>query len=432
MRNIGSVSPAGSCARMQRSKGRSVTEVTISHLGRQGDGVAAGPIYVPRALPGEVVEGTVENEMIAAPRILTPSDQRVKPPCAHFKSCGGCQMQHASDDMVAEWKTGIVRAALAGQGIETDIRPIVTSPPQSRRRAKLAARRTKSGAIAGFHGRASHDVIDIRACTLTSPGLVDAPEIARALAVAGASRKGVLAVQITETLDGLDVSVSGGKPLDRELMQTLPALIERYGLARLTWDNELAGQVSSPRHAIGKARVALPPGAFLQATAHGEAALQVCVLEALGQTGLVADLFAGCGTFGLFLSDTRPVHAVEGSKEMIVALQEGANHSDAAHPVTSEVRDLFANPLLPEELARFEAVVLDPPRAGAAAQVAQIAKTQIPVIAYVSCDPGSFARDVAHLCAEGYRLDWVQPVDQFRWSAHVELAARLSLPHMTT
>ncbi len=275
------------------------------------------------------------------------------------------------------------------------------------------------------------DVIDIHDCPLTSEALRSVPDLARALAAVGASRKGEIGVQVAETLHGLDVVVTGGKPLDRELQQALPEVTHRFGLARLIWEDELVGQTAPPRHRIGRAEVVLPPGAFLQATAHGEVSLQAFVQEALGQTGVLVDLFAGCGTFALDLAETRPVHAVEGDPQMTKALQEAAQRSALTYPVTTEPRNLFCNPLLPDELTRFEAVVLDPPRAGAAAQIAEIAKARTPLVAYVSCDPGSFARDVAVLVENGYRLDWVQPVDQFRWSLHVELAARLSLPHMT-
>lgn len=408
-----------------------MAELKITHLGRQGDGVAAGPIYVPRALPGEIVSGEIDGDTLVAPKIITPSEHRVKPPCRHFKACGGCQMQHASDVLVAEWKTDIIRTALSHNQIDTEIRPILTSPTHSRRRAKYAARRTKSGSIAGFRAKSSHDIIDIQSCTVTHDALAVGPELTRALAILGASRKGELVAQVTVTQTGLDVSVTGGKPLDRELQQSLPGVMAQFGLARLVWDGDLVAQADPPRHKIGRAEVSLPPGAFLQATAHGEAALQACVMEALAGIGSVVDLFAGCGTFALHMADTRPVHAVEGDAAMTRALQDAANHAGLIYPVSTATRDLFGNPLLLDELAKFEGVVLDPPRAGAAAQIHQIAKAQPAVIAYVSCDPGSFARDVKVLCDAGYRLDWVQPVDQFRWSPHVELAARLSVPHIT-
>lgn len=405
-------------------------QVTITHLGRQGDGVCDGPTYVPRTLPGEVVTGTRDGDTLRDVRIVDPSDTRVTPPCTHFKACGGCQMQHAADPVVAVWKEGIIGTALKMNGLKTTLRPILTSPDRSRRRVKYAARRTKSGAMAGFHGRASGTIIDITDCPLVTDSLQNGPAVARALAELGASRKSEMTVQCTATIDGLDVVAEGGKPLDESLMQSLPQVMARFDLARLFWDGELVAQSAAPRHRIGSAEIILPPGAFLQATEHGEKVLQACVSEALGKAHHVADLFAGCGTFALHLAQTRPVHAVESDADMIAALQEGSNRSGLVYPVTTAVRDLFHNPLLPDELARFDAIVLDPPRAGAIAQVEQIAKAQIPVIAYVSCDPGTFARDVTHLVNSGYILDFVQPVDQFRWSSHVELAARLYLPHM--
>ncbi|MEP4196302.1 MAG: methyltransferase [Aliishimia sp.] len=405
-------------------------EVTITHLGRHGDGVADGPTYVPRALPGEIVKGLRKDDVLGDIRIVEPSQDRVSPPCRHFKACGGCNMQHVSDPLVAQWKEGIVKTALEMNHLETTTRAILTSPDRSRRRAKYAARRTKSGAMAGFHGRASGTIVDIQDCPLVENGLQSAPEVARALAEIGGSRKAELSVQCTVTLDGLDVAVEGGKPLDQTLIQTLPVAMTRFGMARLTWNGELVAQNAAPRHKIGSVDVILPPGAFLQATDHAEQMLQACVVEALGNATKVADLFAGCGTFALHLAQTRPVYAVEGDEAMTRALQDAANRSNLTYPVTSATCDLFRNPLYPDELKAFDAVVLDPPRAGAIAQVEQIAQAQVPVIAYVSCDPGSFVRDAAILVEAGYVLDWVQPIDQFRWSSHVELAARLCLPHM--
>ena len=389
--------------------------------------MAEGPIYAPRTLPGERVSGVLEADTLTDIKILTPSDHRVKAPCPHFKACGGCLVQHAADPLVATWKQDIVRSALAYNQIETEIRPILTSPQHSRRRAKYAARRTKSGAIAGFRGRASHDIVDVRDCTVTSAALAHGPDLARVLATLGGSRKSELAVQITEISDGLDVAVEQGKPLDDGLQQELPRLLPQFGIARLTWNGGLVAQSAAPRHRIGEADVRLPPGAFLQATQHGEAALQASVAEAIGAVSSAVDLFAGCGTFALYLASRCRVHAVEGDRGMTDALQTASNTSDLTFPVSTEVRDLFDTPLLDTELARFEAVILDPPRAGAVAQVAQIAMSRVPIVAYVSCDPGSFARDASILCRAGYRLDWVQPVDQFRWSPHVELAARFTL-----
>ncbi|WP_246036064.1 class I SAM-dependent RNA methyltransferase [Aliishimia ponticola] len=339
-------------------------------------------------------------------------------------------MQHASDALVADWKVGIVRTALAAQSLDAPIRGIETSPTRSRRRARFAARRTKSGALAGFHGRKSDVLVDVVDCPLISDDLAKGLDLTRALAVVGASRKGEILVQCNAVQGGLDVSVEDGKPLDQELRIKLPQIAAEHGVLRLTWNGELAAQLAPPQHKIGKADVPLPPGAFLQATEHGEKALQAFVLEATEGAHAVADLFAGCGTFSLRLAERGPVTAVEGDKPMTRALQEAANHAGLAYPVRSLTRDLFDDPLTEPELAKFDAVVLDPPRAGAQAQAQRLAKSDVPVIAYISCDPASFARDVRILVDGGYQVEWVHVVDQFRWSPHTEVAARLTKSHM--
>ncbi|MFL4469350.1 class I SAM-dependent RNA methyltransferase [Tateyamaria armeniaca] len=406
-----------------------MTTVTIDRLGQQGDGVARGPLFVPLTLPGEVVSGTVDRDTLTNVSIDTPSPDRVAAPCPHFRSCGGCQLQHASDDLVATWKRDLVVTALAVHGIETDVRPTVTSPDRSRRRATFAARRTKKGALVGFHARRSDAIIPVPHCILVTPALVGAAPLAEALAVAGASRKGVLAVTVTDSTEGLDVAVSGGKPLDGPLRIALAALCETHRLARLTWEDELIGMRVPPAQVIGAARVVPPPGAFLQATQHGQDTLTRLVEEVVGAAKHVADLFAGCGTFALPLAANAEVLAVEGAPDMVAALDAGWRQAQGLKPVTSVARDLFRRPLLPDELARFDAVVIDPPRAGAAAQIAELAQAKPPVIAHVSCNPQTFARDAATLINAGYVLEWVQPVDQFRWAAHVELVGAFRLSH---
>jgi 23S rRNA (uracil1939-C5)-methyltransferase len=409
-------------------------EYEIIRLGHHGDGIADGPLFAPMTLPGEIVSGTADGQRLRDVRIVTPSDQRVRPPCRHFKSCGGCSLMHAADPFVAGWKQQIVVRALAAQGLEAEMRPIVTSPPQSRRRATFAARRTKGGAMVGFHGRASDTLVETPDCRLVTPGLLAGREVAGDLAVAGASRKAALDVQVTETLGGLDIAVSGGKPMDAALFSALSAIAEARSLARLTWDGEIVALRAPPEIAFGPARVAPPPGAFLQATAHGQQVLTEAVAEAVGDARRIVDLFAGCGTFALPLAQGAEVHAVEGDRAMLAALDHGWRHAHGLErglkKVTTEARDLFRNPLLPDEVEAAEAVVIDPPRAGAEAQTAALARARVPVIAFVSCNPGTFARDAKTLAAAGYRLEWVQVVDQFRWSAHVELVARFALPHM--
>jgi len=403
------------------------TEYAITRLGHQGDGVADGPVFAPRTLPGDVVTGTLNGSRLSDVRIVTPSKDRVRPACRHYKACGGCQLQHASDGFVANWKTEFVKSALAAQGIETSWRPISVSPPNSRRRATIAARRTKKGAIAGFHGQASGTISDISDCRLLDPDLVAAIPVAQGLAVVAASRKGELHVTLTKSLGGLDVSVTGGKPLDGPLQSALAQFAGSENVARLAWDGDVVAQRLPPEKRFGTAHVVPPPGAFLQATPQGESALVSAVQDAVGHAKRVADLFSGCGTFTLPLAVHAEIHAVEGDSAMIQALDRGWRMSQGMKLVTTETRDLFRRPLLADELARFDAAVLDPPRAGAEAQTAELARSGVRQIAYVSCNPVTFARDARVLCDAGYRLAWVQVVDQFRWSVHTELAAAFEL-----
>ena len=323
-------------------------KLTIARLGHHGDGIAEGPIYVPGMLPGEEVEGDLRGDVLQDARILTPSVDRVKPPCPHARSCGGCLMQHARDGLVAEWKLGIVKGALAGQGLEADLRPILTSPPRSRRRATLAARRTKAGALIGFHARGSDTIIPVPNCQLLHPDLMAAMPALEALVITGGSRTAELSMTVTRSLGGPDVRVTGGKPLDAALTLALARLTEAHGLSRLTWEDEVLALRAAPIQAFGKARVAPPPGAFLQATAEGEAALLQAVREAVGTASRITDLFAGAGTFSLPLAEQAQVHAVEGDAAMMAALDKGWRMAQGLHRVTCETRDLFRRPLEPD------------------------------------------------------------------------------------
>tara|TARA_R110000751_G_scaffold244620_1_gene344660 strand:- start:3677 stop:4894 length:1218 start_codon:yes stop_codon:yes gene_type:complete len=403
-----------------------MTQHTIIRLGHQGDGIAEGPVFAPRTLPGEVVSGTLNDSQLTDVRIEVPSDDRVAAPCRHYKSCGGCQLQHASDALVADFKADVVKAALSAHRLETEVRPTLTSPAQSRRRATFSVKRTKKGATAGFHGRASGVIVEVTDCLLVDPALLPALEVAKALALVGSSRKAEMSVAATLSGEGLDISVQGGKPLDGPLRIQLAQATETHGLCRLAWDGEVIAARGQAFQTFGAARVVPPPGTFLQATVHGEHALQALVMEICAGAKSVADLFAGCGTFSFPLLAHAEVHAVEGDAEMTAALAAGWRAAGGLRPLTSEARDLFRRPLLPDELKRFDVVVIDPPRAGAAAQVEQIIESTVKTVAYVSCNPVTFARDTAQLVSAGFTLEWVQPVDQFRWSSHVELVGKLT------
>ena len=403
------------------------TEYTINRLGHQGDGIADGPVYAPRTLPGEVVSGVLDGTQLNDIRIVTPSSDRVQPPCRHYKACGGCQLQHASDSFVEGFKLDVVRTALAAKQIETDLRPIVTSPAQSRRRATLAVRRTKKGAMAGFHGRASDVIVEIPDCRLLDPVLIAGIPVAEALATQVGSRKGVLTMAITVSDIGLDISVTGGKMLDGPLQLMLAQLTEQHGLARLAWDGDVIAMKAPATQTFGAAKVVPPPGSFLQPTKEGEAALLAGIFEITAGAKRIADLFAGCGTFSLPLAKDAEIYAVEGNADMTEALDHGWRMAQGLKQVTTEARDLYRRPMMPDELAKMDAVLIDPPRAGAEAQVAEIVQAQVPVVAYVSCNPVSFARDASLLVSGGYKLNWVQVVDQFRWSAHTELVASFTI-----
>lgn len=416
-----------------------IRRVTVRRLGHLGDGIApsgaegdqsgdvSAPVLVPGALPGEVVEGTLGDgpdgtARMSAARIVTPSPDRVRPPCPHARRCGGCALQHARDAFVADWKQEVVRRALAGQGMDTVFRPLLTSPAGSRRRAVLAGRRTKKGVLVGFHARGSDTIVPIGGCILLHPDLMAALSTLEAVTAALASRSATLSLTLTRSDTGLDLAIVGAPPVAPDRVAALAEIAAAAGIVRVSAGPEVLVQSALPTLCFGPARVVPPPGAFLQATAEGEAALLAAVGEAVGDAGSVADLFAGCGTFALPLAARCPVHAVEGDARMVAALVAAARHAPGLRPVTTEVRDLFRRPLSADELSH-EAVVIDPPRAGAEAQMAELAASRVARVAAVSCNPVTFARDARILADGGYRLRWVQVVDQFRWSTHVELAA---------
>ena len=399
-------------------------QAIILRLGHLGDGIAEGPVFVPRTLPGEVVEGEVSGDRMGAPSIVTPSPDRVAAPCPHYRGCGGCALQHASDPFVAGWKAGVVETALAAVGIDAQVRRVHTSPPGSRRRATFTGRRTKGGAIVGFHAPQSDAIREVPRCLLVRPALTEALPVLERIVALGGSRKAELRLTLTETDSGLDVSVTGGKPADLDLRVALGALAAEAGLARLSWEGEVLAMERPPAVRFGRAQVTPPPGAFLQATMEGEAALVAGVREAIADaSGDVVDLFAGCGTFTLPLAERCRVHAVEAEASMLEALDRGWRFAGGLHAVTTEARDLFRRPLEADELSRFAAAVIDPPRAGAERQIEALAASNVSRVAMVSCNPVTFARDAALLVRSGFGIGWLDVVDQFRWSPHVEIVA---------
>ena len=340
-------------------------------------------------------------------------------------------MQHASDAFVAQWKTDVIRTGLAARGIETEIRPILTSPPQSRRRATLHGKRTKSGAQVGFHTRASATLIEVPDCRLLHRDIIAAIPALQALTVLVASRKAQIDLVINLSENGIDLDMRGCVAITPQIAAKVAALAEAHKFARIAWDGEVVGLRAPPVQQFGTALITPPPGAFLQATAHGQEALTACVQDAIGDAAQVVDMFAGCGTFTFTAAQQAELWALEGEADLIRALDEGWRQSTGLKKIKAETRDLFRRPVLAEELRKIDAVIIDPPRAGAEAQTVELARSTVPRIAAVSCNPVTFARDAEILISGGYRLDWVQPVDQFRWSSHVELAAQFTKAHIT-
>lgn len=398
----------------------------IERLGIHGDGVAAGPVFVTRSLPGEVVTGGLLGDRVPEPKIVTPSADRVSAPCAHYKRCGGCSLQHASDSFVADWKVAIVRETLTRAGIEVQISGIETSPPRTRRRAALSGHKTKKGAQVGFHMRGSADVVAVPDCQVLHPDLIAVLPALEQVTRIAATRGSDVTLHVTQGPVGVDLAIEGAREFDRQAMVALAPFAANF--VRITWNGEAALQQAAPWQAMGTARVVPPPSAFLQATAEGQAALGSHVYASLAGGARIVDLFAGCGTFTFPLAERAPVHAVEGDRGLVDALQQGVRQATGLKAITAEVRDLFRNPLLPEELSRFDCAVIDPPRAGAQAQVAELAKSKLRHIAFVSCNPVTFARDAALLLQAGWRMGPLTVVDQFRWSPHIELVTSFERP----
>ncbi|OCX61668.1 RNA methyltransferase [Thioclava sp. SK-1] len=404
-----------------------MTSYQIERLSIQADGVAHdsdhSTIYAPMTLPGEEITGDLREGRIAQPKILTPSISRVRPPCPHYKTCGGCALQHGSDAFVAQWKTQVIESALASRDVSARVTRIETSPPRSRRRATLSGRRTKKSALVGFHGRASGIMTEIPNCTLLRPELVAAIPALRDLTVIGATRKGEIAFAMTLSEAGVEVAATGGKEMTPELFAQISATAETHDLARISWNRETVAARRLAYQAMGAAKVTPPPGAFLQATTEGAAVLVDFAQHWTSGAAKIVDLFAGCGTFTLPLAATAEMHAVEAEAPMLEAMDQGWRQAQGLKRISHEARDLYRRPLLPDELNRYDAIVMDPPRNGAEAQTAEICNANVKRLVYVSCNPVSFARDAAQLIAAGFVLRDLIAVDQFRWSSHCELAA---------
>jgi 23S rRNA (uracil1939-C5)-methyltransferase len=405
--------------------------LVIDHVGHRGDGVAftgGQTVFVPYALGGE----TVEVEAVSdhpdrryLSRIDHASPQRIAPFCTYFGNCGGCAIQHWEPDAYHAWKRQIVVDTLAHAGIECEVDGLVDAHGAGRRRITLHARRGSDGELrTGFAAANSHAIVAIRDCPILDPALQGALDAARALAEIVKPAGKPLDIQVTAASGGLDVDIRGSGPLPAAMIATLSEAAERHRLARLTRHGELVLMRTPPMIAIGTAQVILPPGSFLQATAAGEEALAALVAGHCRRAKHIADLFCGVGPFALRMAAKSRIAAFDSDPGAVTAMQKAATSTSGLKPVKAETRDLFRRPLMPQELREYDAVVFDPPRQGAQAQVRQLALSKIPVVVAVSCNVATFARDARILIDGGYRIESVTPVDQFRHTPHVELVAR--------
>lgn len=396
------------------------TSDPIIRLAAKGDGVA---------LSGRHIAGGVPGDLIDAEGGITPGPHHIAPVCRHYGTCGGCQLQHADDAVLADFVRDRVVNAAKGQGLEpAEVLPVHLSPPGSRRRAGLHALRTAKSAVLGYREGGSHRVVDLAECPVLHPALTALIAPLRAFVAAHGPAKAMVGIDLTLADQGVDVSLAQF-PLEG-LGPTEAALdfARAQGLARLSIDQgygpETVWEPEPVTVTLAGVLVGLPPGAFLQATHDAESRMAADAAEWLAEAGMVADLFAGLGTFAFALRHgpaRRKVLAVEAERAAHLACK--AAGALAGGSVLALHRDLFRNPLQPAELNRFDAVLLDPPRAGARTQVAEIAASTVPQVVYVSCNPSSWARDAATLVAAGYRLTRLRPVGQFRWSTHVELVS---------
>jgi 23S rRNA (uracil1939-C5)-methyltransferase len=403
-------------------------EAEIARLGAQGDGVAeigGAPVYFPFTLPGERILAEVDGERGALLDILQPSPDRIAPVCRHFGACGGCALQHLETGRYRDWKRDRVIEALAQQRIATDVEPTLAFPAHSRRRAALTAVRSGREVLFGFRRALSHRVIDIAECPILMPRLEAALPPLRAICTALLSA-GEARLIVTACDGGLDVLIEPDGKQRAALAPQIAIAAQAAGILRLAWRSDILFSSDPARVTLSGVAVGLPPAAFLQAVPEAEQAMTALVCEGVGKPRKTVDLFCGLGTFTFALARRSAVTAAESDASLLAALSAASRHAPGLKPITTLRRDLMREPLSWQELNAFDAVVFDPPRAGALAQAAALARSKVPRVVAVSCNPATFARDARALTDGGYRLTRVVPVDQFVYSPHVELVAWFS------
>ncbi|WP_377295924.1 class I SAM-dependent RNA methyltransferase [Rhizobium sp. SGZ-381] len=413
--------------------GSGTQTVTIARLGAQGHGIAHGedgPIYVPFALPGETVSIARVGAQGTVMSTATTSPDRVAPVCRHFgpdsDACGGCSLQHLADAPYQAFKRQLVVDALKSKGLTPEVKDLVTAAPGERRRVVFSARMTEKGLLLGFNRGESHQLFSVVECPITTAGIVGRLDVIRRAAGELAQGTDVFRLTVLETRTGLDLSAEGLKALtDAQRRRATETVLALKGVVRLSVNGEILIEKEKPLLDFGSVPVSPPPGGFTQATRQAEDAMAAIVIGHLGKAKRVADLFAGSGTFALRIAAKARVHAVESDAKAIAALDHAARHAQGLKPVSIERRDLYRRPMMAQELKVFDAVVFDPPRAGAEVQMSELVRSGVKKIVAVSCNPLTLARDLAILIAGGYRITSVTPVDQFLWNPHVEAVALL-------
>ncbi|CDZ41043.1 class I SAM-dependent RNA methyltransferase [Neorhizobium galegae] len=411
----------------------STVTVTINRLGAQGHGIANGedgPVYVPYALPGETLAIARNGDHGTVMSTSNPSPDRVAPPCRHFgpdsDACGGCSLQHLADAPYHAFKRNLVVEALKSKGLTPEVGELVIAHPGKRRRVVFSARKTEKELLLGFNRAETNHIVSIVECPIASPGIVARLEAIRAVGKALATGSETFRIAVLETLAGLDLAAEGLKPLDdkqrRLVTETVLAL---KSIARVSANGEIVIELQKPLVDFGGVKVSPPPGAFTQATKQAEDAMAELVLSHVGKAKRIIDLFAGSGTFSLRLARIAKVHAVEGDEKSVKALDHAARNTQGLKPVSVEKRDLFRRPMMVSELKNYDAVVFDPPRAGAEVQMKELVRSGVKTVVAVSCNPLTLARDLRILVDGGYQIKAVTPIDQFLWSPHVEAVVLL-------
>ena len=408
-----------------------VERLHINEVGHRGDGVAqtpGGPLFISYALPGETVDAEpLKSDRAHLLRVIDPSPDRIEPFCPHFGICGGCAIQHWREAAYQAWKRDLVVTALAQLGIETTVGDLIDAHGDGRRRAVLHARRGNKDIVeVGFSAPRAHVIVPIDRCPVLAPSMKGTIETAWTITEALSPLGKPLDIHVTATINGLDIDVRGSGPVDTKRVAALTSVATTGNIARITRHGELVALIAPPILQIGKARVTLPPGSFLQATERGEQALADLVLQYAGSAKNTLDLFCGIGPFALRLAERARVTAMDSDQNAVDALSKAAQATPGLKPVAASKRDLFRRPMSFQELSGFDAIVFDPPRQGAEAQAREIARSKVRNVIAVSCNAATFARDAAILIEGGYSLHRVTPVDQFKYTAHVEIVGHFA------